>query len=74
MKKLYRSRTNKTITGLLGGIGESLSINPIIIRLIFILLVIVTHVWPAILIYIMGYLIVPLRPDAPVVHEEKSDS
>lgn len=63
MKKLYRSKTNKTFTGLLGGIGEYLNIDPVIIRIIFIFLLIVSGVWPAILVYILGWLVVPLPSD-----------
>jgi phage shock protein C len=40
MKKLYRSK-NKTFTGLLGGIGEYFKIDPIIPRIIFVLLLLI---------------------------------
>lgn len=63
MKKLYRSRTNKTITGLLGGIGEYLNVDPVIVRIVFILLLIVSGIWPAVLVYLIAWLVVPLPPE-----------
>lgn len=38
MKKLYRSKKNRWITGLCGGIGEYFDIDPIIIRIVAVLL------------------------------------
>lgn len=37
-KKIYRSLKDKWLTGLCGGIGEYFGINPIIIRIIMILI------------------------------------
>lgn len=53
-KKLYRSRTNRVLTGLCGGIGEYLNVDPVLVRLIWILLP-----GPNILAYIIGSLVVP---------------
>ena len=33
-KRLYRSRTNKIIAGVCGGIGEYFNIDPIIVRIL----------------------------------------
>ena len=37
-KKLYRSRTNRWIAGVCGGIGEYLNIDPTIIRILAIII------------------------------------
>lgn len=37
-KRLYKSRTNRVLCGVCGGIGEYLNIDPTIIRLLFVLL------------------------------------
>jgi len=63
MKKLQRSKTNRTFTGLLGGIGEYLNIDPIIVRLIFVFFLFVSNVWPAVIVYVIGWLVVPLPED-----------
>ena len=33
-KRLYRSRTNKIIAGVCGGIGEYFNIDPVIVRIL----------------------------------------
>ncbi|WP_308637606.1 PspC domain-containing protein [Paenibacillus silvisoli] len=61
MKKLYRSTLNRKLTGLAGGIGEWLGIDPTIIRLVLI----VTGVFSfgtTLLAYIIVSLIVPKAP------------
>ena len=68
MKKLYRSKTNKTLTGLLGGVAEYFKIDPVIVRLLFIFLLIISHVWPMLVVYAIGYFVVPLPPE-----EEKDE-
>lgn len=67
MKKLYRSNTNKIFTGLLGGIGEYFVIDPVFIRLVFLVLVIFTAVFPGLLVYILGSFMVPLTPDREII-------
>jgi phage shock protein C len=62
-KRLYRSDTNKTLGGILGGLGEYLNIDPTVLRLIFVLIVVVTGVIPGIIAYIIGLFIVPKRLD-----------
>jgi len=37
-KRLYRSRTNRWIAGVCGGIGEYFNIDPIIIRILAIII------------------------------------
>lgn len=56
-RKIRRSRTDKVIAGVCGGLGEYFSIDPIIFRILFILLVIADGV--GILLYILLWLIVP---------------
>ncbi len=37
-KRLYKSRTNRLLCGVCGGLGEYFNIDPTIIRLLFVLL------------------------------------
>ncbi|MCL2486253.1 MAG: PspC domain-containing protein [Oscillospiraceae bacterium] len=37
-KRLYRSRTNRMIAGVCGGIGEYLNIDPVLIRVVMVIL------------------------------------
>ena len=56
-KKLYRSKTNRIIAGIGGGLGQYFSIDPVLIRLIFVLLVIAGG--SGILLYIIAWIIIP---------------
>ncbi|MDR2980575.1 MAG: PspC domain-containing protein, partial [Bacteroidales bacterium] len=38
IKKLYRSRRNKMVAGVAGGIGKYLDVDPVIFRVLFIFL------------------------------------
>lgn len=57
-KRLYRSRSNRMIAGVCGGISEYFSIDPTIVRLIFVLLAIF-GVSAGFWIYLIAALIVP---------------
>jgi phage shock protein C len=61
VKKLYRSRKNRVIAGVMGGLGEYLDIDPTILRLLYIFVVILTAVFPGLIAYILAALIVPVK-------------
>lgn len=58
-KKIYRSRTNKKLAGILGGLGQYVGIDPTILRIIFIILLFGTGIFPLVLIYIICIFIIP---------------
>jgi phage shock protein C len=62
-KKLYRSRTDRKIAGVCGGIAAYLDVDTMVVRLIFIALLLV-GVGPIILLYLIMWLIVPEEPQA----------
>lgn len=59
MKRVYKSKTNKVFTGVLGGIGEHFDIDPVLLRLAWLLIVVATGVVPGVIAYIVAALIVP---------------
>jgi phage shock protein C len=77
MKKLYKSDTNRTFSGVLGGLGEYYDIDPTLLRLAFIVLTIVTGIFPCVIGYIIAGIIVPDKPkmtDEHVTHVEPTPS
>ncbi len=60
-KKLYRSRSNKMLLGLCGGIGDYFNIDPTIVRIAFVVLEFLTAGLLIIAYLIIG-LIVPKEP------------
>lgn len=59
-KKLQRSRKHKVFAGLAGGLGEYLDIDPIIVRVIFVLITIFHGV--GLIIYIIMWIVIPEEP------------
>ena len=61
-KRLYRSRTNKMIAGVCGGLAEYFSIDPVIIRIIAVALAISGGA--GVLMYGLLWLVVPYGDEA----------
>lgn len=61
---LYRSTTNRKLKGICGGIGEYFSIDPTIVRILWVVGTIITHIIPGIVIYIVMAYIVPEAPES----------
>ncbi len=63
MKKLYRSRTDRRISGVCGGIAQLLNCDVTIIRLVWVIVSIFSASVPGLLIYIVCALVIPEEPD-----------
>ena len=59
-KKLQRSRKKKFLAGIAGGLGEYLDIDPVIIRVVFVLITIF-HGF-GLIIYIIMWIVIPEEP------------
>jgi len=59
MKRVYRSRTDKKVFGICGGIGEAYNIDPTLIRIIVVFLALATGLIPMTITYIVARLIMP---------------
>ncbi len=57
-KKLVRSRANRMLCGVCGGIGEYLNVDPTIVRLIW-LLCSVASCGTGLLVYIVAAIVIP---------------
>jgi len=60
-KKFYRSRKNRLIAGVCGGLAEYFDIDSIIVRLIALILVL--SLGAGIIAYIIAWIVVPEEPD-----------
>ncbi len=61
-KKLYRSRKDRQIAGVCGGIGKYLTINSTAIRIIFVVMCLCTAIIPVIIFYFIAIGVVPEEP------------
>lgn len=58
MKVLKRSRTNRMLAGVCGGIGEYLAIDPNMIRLVWVIVTVFTMGF-GLLAYLLAWLVMP---------------
>lgn len=68
-RRLYRSKTNKMVAGVCGGLGEHLGIDPVLIRLIFVVLAILHG--SGILLYIVLWVALPAEDK---IQQEESET
>lgn len=58
-KKLYKSDTNKVISGVCGGLGEYFNIDPTIVRVGYLFVTLVSALFPGIILYLILLFVVP---------------
>jgi phage shock protein C len=61
-KRLYRSRTDRKVAGVLGGIAHYFGIDPSLVRIAYLIGTVLTMVFPLLALYILMAVIVPLEP------------
>lgn len=60
-KRLYRSRQDRMIAGVCGGLGEYFNVDPVIIRIIFFILLLPGGL-PGFIPYVILWIVVPEKP------------
>lgn len=58
-KRLRRSTANSMIGGVCGGLAEYLGWDPVLVRLLYVFLSIISATFPGILFYIAAWIIIP---------------
>jgi phage shock protein C len=67
-RRLYRSNTNKVIGGVCGGLGDYFEVDPVLVRIIAVILALAHGI--GFVAYILAWIIVPKRPlDQPTESE-----
>lgn len=59
-ERLYRSRTKKVIGGVAGGLGEYLNIDPVLVRVLFVIITLINGL--GLLLYIILWIVVQEEP------------
>jgi phage shock protein C len=59
-RKLYRSKTNRQVAGVCGGLAEYFNLDPTLIRVLFIVLAVLGG--SGIIIYLAMWILVPSQP------------
>ena len=63
MKRLYRSRANHILGGVCGGLGDYFRLDPVLIRLIWLILILFGGI--GLILYIIAWVIIPLEEEEP---------
>lgn len=58
-KRLTRSRKDRMLAGICGGIADYMVVDPTVVRLIFALATFFTVLFPGVLIYLIMWIVVP---------------
>lgn len=67
IKRLYRTRDDRKLLGICAGIGRYFNVDPVAVRLLWLLVTCVTGGIPGIVAYALAWLIVPEEPVATVI-------
>jgi phage shock protein C len=63
MKKFYRSKNNKILAGIIGGVGEYFDVDPALLRVLRLLVAAISGFFPLVAAYLIAILIVPKHRD-----------
>ncbi|MCG8405495.1 MAG: PspC domain-containing protein [Phycisphaerales bacterium] len=58
-RTLRRSRRNRMIGGVVGGLAEYLGMDPTLARILYIVISICSAAFPGILVYVISWLVIP---------------
>lgn len=73
MKKLYRSKDDRMVAGVIGGLGEYANVESTLLRVLFVVFVIFTGIFPGVLLYVVLIFIIPERPKGKIHDVEDDD-
>lgn len=60
---LQRSREDRMIAGVCGGIADWLGWNPTLVRVLFVLVSVLSAAFPGVLVYLILWILMPERED-----------
>ncbi len=58
-RRLTRSRTNRMIAGVVGGLAEYLGMDPALARILYVLISVFSAAFPGVLVYIILWVVMP---------------
>jgi phage shock protein C len=58
-KSLKRSKSNRMIAGVAGGLADFFGIDPVLMRVIYVLVSVFSAAFPGILVYIILWVVIP---------------
>ena len=71
-RRLYRSETNKLIAGVSGGLGEYFNVDPVIIRLLFVLFTLIHG--SGVLLYLILWVVLPKESKVEIIAQNPGET
>lgn len=71
-KQLYRSRRDRVVAGVAGGLGEYLAVDPVLIRLAWAALFFLGG--SGLLLYILAWIVIPEEPETEAKHTSDNEA
>jgi phage shock protein C len=65
--RLRRSRQNRMLGGVIGGVAEYFDRDPTLLRVLYVLISILSAAFPGIFVYLILWVLIPEQPSVPVV-------
>lgn len=62
-KKLKRSRTDKMLGGVLGGIARHYELDATVLRIIYVLVSLFSAAFPGMIVYLILWILIPLEDE-----------
>ncbi len=61
-KRMHRSRSDRKLLGVLGGVADYTALDPSLIRIVYVIVTILTGFVPGIFLYVVMAFVVPMEP------------
>jgi phage shock protein PspC (stress-responsive transcriptional regulator) len=58
-RSLFRSRDDRVLAGVMGGIARRFGWNPTLVRVLFVVMSVLSAAFPGILVYLILWLLIP---------------
>lgn len=65
-RKLRRSRKHSMIAGVIGGIADHYGLDPVMLRVVYVVFSILSAAFPGILVYILLWILIPKEEESQV--------
>jgi phage shock protein PspC (stress-responsive transcriptional regulator) len=71
-KKLYRYPKDGILFGVASGLGKYFNVDPVLVRLVIIVVAILTWFWPVVILYAILFFVIPVDPAHQKVASEQT--
>jgi phage shock protein C len=72
--RIYRSSTDRKLGGICGGLAQKMGVDPTIIRLALVFAAVVTAVVPGMIVYLVGWIVIPVKEADPATADAEPHS